>query len=277
MISQAIMRLERHRQAIKWLVYGLLFINLSVYVMEDWQSFSRSNTFTLITLAAAFATSLDTSAWFGLLVVFEIETYRQQLYRRPPVRLLLNGLRSACFGVLAHTLMVYSLDLLAVINAPTPLVSSLCMLPMAENYYLFNQQYQLITHSSCQDLSLIPGPLYSPEPNVFVDGRGLSIARVQAAISVIECAAWLLAGFAIAAQAYLKRRAQYSALVTVGLEKITHYSYLAIIACALTWAWYGHFLYTYDSLLWLGGFAMIEANLSAWESYLRQKRRQTRL
>jgi hypothetical protein len=68
----------------------------------------------------------------------------------------------------------------------------------------------------------------------------------------------------------MKRRNIAGGLLPGAIRQTPHISYLLIISCALSWGWYGHYLYTYDSLLWLGGFAMIEANLSAWQSRIQQ-------
>ena len=86
----------------------------------------------------------------------------------------------------------------------------------------------------------------------------------------MECLAWLAAGLAFAALAWMKRRNIAGGLLPRAIRQTPHISYLLIISCALSWGWYGHYLYTYDSLLWLGGFAMIEANLSAWQSRIQQ-------
>ena len=65
------------QQIIKWLVYALLIVNFGFYFIED----SRRAVFTLhagstfLDWTSAFATTIDESAWFLLLAMFEIETY----------------------------------------------------------------------------------------------------------------------------------------------------------------------------------------------------------
>jgi hypothetical protein len=52
---------------------------------------------------------------------------------------------------------------------------------------------------------------------------------------------------------------------------LQYLAYACIIACALSWSWYGFYVYTWDSLLWIGGFAAIDANLSSWRDELKDK------
>ncbi len=262
-VSGLLAVLVRYQQYLKWPIYSLLFINFVFYIVEDSTTLAREGYQSIWDITGAYATSLDVAGWFGLLLVFEIETYWQQLYSKPRVRLLLNVLRWTCFGVLAHTLVVYTSDLLAVLESEqVPLTEAYCIREGVVLYSLNNQEYTPLSQAAC--LTLMPEGVaaWSFEANTLLDAKGLRIATIQATASFIECAAWLAAGFAFAALARLKRRNTTAGTLAA---QTPHISYFLIIVCALTWGWYGHYLYTYDSLLWLGGFAMIEANLSSWQ------------
>ena len=47
--------------------------------------------------------------------------------------------------------------------------------------------------------------------------------------------------------------------------------YGVLIWLALWWLWLGHPLFTWDTLLWIGGFKVIEMNLRAWRKEIAQR------
>jgi hypothetical protein len=65
------------QQLIKWSVYSLLLVNWALYVLEEWHNaqFTLANGGSLLDWTEAFGTSLDETAWFGLLFLWELETY----------------------------------------------------------------------------------------------------------------------------------------------------------------------------------------------------------
>ena len=263
--------MARYQGYLKWPIYSLLFINFLLYLGEDYRTLAREGYQSVWDITGAFATSLDVAGWFGLLLVFEIETYWQQVYARPRIRVALNLLRWGCFAILAHTLVVYTADFAAVLDAePTSVDELFCSTGNGDLYTLNNQVYTPLPAAECLGLANGEQRYWSFEAGTLVDAHSLRIATVQGAASFVECLAWLAAGLAFAALAWMQRRNITGGLLPAAIRQTPHISYLLIISCALSWGWYGHYLYTYDSLLWLGGFAMIEANLSAWQSRIQQ-------
>ena len=37
------------------------------------------------------------------------------------------------------------------------------------------------------------------------------------------------------------------------------------------WAWLGHWLYLWDELVWIGGFAVIEMNMNEWRDEITEE------
>ena len=69
--------LHKIQQAVKWMVYTLLIINFVFYIFEDWNRavHTLDSGSTFLDWTGEFATSIDESAWFILLFMFELETY----------------------------------------------------------------------------------------------------------------------------------------------------------------------------------------------------------
>ena len=48
--------------------------------------------------------------------------------------------------------------------------------------------------------------------------------------------------------------------------------YLTLIAFGIYWASLSHWLYFWDELVWIGGFAAIEVNVSKWRDKLLEEK-----
>jgi len=99
-----------YQQLIKWTVYCLLLVNWALYIREDWVNAQHTlhNGGSLLDWTAAFGTSLDEAAWFGLLFLWELETYAlsEQAWSRFIQGLFLT-IRGACYVFLAHTVFAW--------------------------------------------------------------------------------------------------------------------------------------------------------------------------
>ena len=96
------------QQGIKWVVYALLIVNFVFYVFEDITSavhtLTASSTF--LDWTSTFATSIDESAWFLLLAMYEIETYIVDDENLTAwVTTVLHGIRLFCINF-AHNIRV---------------------------------------------------------------------------------------------------------------------------------------------------------------------------
>ncbi len=173
------MSMHKIQQAIKWIVYTLLIINFFYYVFDDWNRALHTLTAssTLLDWTSEFATSIDESAWFFLLIMFELETY--------------------------------------ILEDET-----------------WNTQSLRRRHV----------PSSPPTQSIF----GLII------IAAIELVV------------RLQSRGITGGLVIVNANRIKKFLYASLVLIGVYWAWLGHWLYLWDELIWIGGFAAIEMNMSEW-------------
>ena len=106
--------------------------------------------------AQEFATTIDELGWFGLLFVFELETYllSDDTYRMRRVRWSLLMLRLFCYVLLFHTLFArvngWS-DFIAVSQAPG--LFDLCQLAGKDISFSSNYLAELITENNCHSFS----------------------------------------------------------------------------------------------------------------------------
>ena len=263
--------LAKHQQTIKWLVYALLLVNFGMYIIEDIGKFQRalSQGQSLLAATTRLATSLDLVGWFALLAIFEIESYWLRHSSSPAVSRALHILRLGCLALIANTFFIYFREMMQIGEAVT--VGSqqgLCDLNFETSYFLFNQTYSAITAANCAALTESLPIIRLAEFGTYSNTEGLAIASLQAWASLIESGVWIIYATALTAIVLLRQRAHSMTSLEPLLALACRVCIVAILCCAASWAYHGHYLYTWDSCLWIAGFTIIEANLSQWRKAL---------
>jgi hypothetical protein len=254
-----------YQQVIKWTVYSLLLLNWALYIREDWLNAQHTlrNGGSFLEWTAAFGTSLDLAAWFGLLFLWELETYALSEHAWTQfVRRLFLAIRAVCYVFLAHTVFAWGtnwLDLQAV--EPSP-VTDPCEWAGEGISFTHNLDYRLIERDNCSGMTT-GEPLFFVDPSAVTDFAGLEVERRSAWINLQDAVTWLLVMFTIEIGIWLQERSVTGGPLML-VSRIGKALYAVLFFDAAYWAWMGHWLYTWDQLLWIGGFWAIEFNLKEW-------------
>lgn len=259
-------------QLIKLAVYGLLLINFSMYIYEDW-SISQHTLgpgSTLFDWTSAYAVSIDESAWFILLFLFELETYAlsDSAFTRGRV-LLMHSVRFVCYGFLIHTLFAYAntgfdLSRVEAIDG----VSDLCALSDKGLSFAYNLDYTELNANNCAGISP-PSTLFLIEPPDFLvvtNSEGLVIEKQLIWIDLFEAIVWMLILFTIELTVRLQDRgiAKGAWINYLTYSKMALYGLLWAVAAY--WIYRGHYMYAWDEFVWIAGFSAIEMNMAQWRS-----------
>jgi hypothetical protein len=255
-----------YQQLIKWTVYVLLLINWGLYAREEWLHAQHTlhNGGSLLDWADAFRTSLDEAAWFGLLFLWELETYAlsDQSWNRALQGAFL-AIRGACYVFLAHTVLAAGTAWWELGNArPDPDVTSLCELSDQGISFTRNLDYTLIDEVNCAGLSAGP-ELFFVDNSAVTDRPGLDIERRSAWFDLQDAVTWLLVMFTIEIGIWLQERSITGGALML-VSQVGKALYAVLFLDAAYWAWMGHWLYAWDQILWICGFWAIEFNLKEW-------------
>jgi len=266
-------RMHRIQQAIKWTVYTLLLVNFGFYIAEDWNRAMHSLDAgaTLFQWTTEFATSIDELGWFLLLAMFELETYvlEDDQWTGWSSRLI-RGVRFACFLMIGHTIVAYGAAAFQLQSAPAVSgVDDLCELADGDTSFVYNLGYTTIDGTNCDALSDASQFYWVTEGTVVTDPAGLELEQALYWADVVEASAWLIIVLAIEAVVRLQDRGISSGRAISLLNGTQLVLYLLLVVFAIWWATLSHWLYFWDELLWIGGFAAIEMNLSEWRDELR--------
>jgi hypothetical protein len=268
-------KLHKIQQAIKWTVYTLLIINFVFYLFEDWNRAIHTLTAgsTFLDWTGEFATSIDESGWFLLLFMFEIETYVVDDDDWTGwVAYTVRGVRLLSYALIGHT--VYAFIIVIIGLQPTIAVedvTSLCDMVDDDVSYVYNLEYTDVSEQTCGELSDESQFFWLAEDPVVTDMAGLDLERELAWADLAEVVIWLLVLFAIEFVVWLQGRGTAGGALISTANAISYFLYALLIALGIYWATLSHWLYLWDELVWICGFAAIEMNLSEWRGELLER------
>jgi hypothetical protein len=277
MIARLDMR--KVQQGIKWTVYTLLLINFAYYIAEDWNRalHTLGPEAGFLDWAGEFATSIDELGWFILLFMFELETYalEDEAWDGWAGRVV-HGIRLACFVMLGHTVYAYFGAATALYpSVPVDAHTNACDMAGADISWVYNLQYTDITGSNCAALA-DAGRLYWIEQNAVVSSaEGLDLERNLAWVDLAEAVIWLVIILAIEIVVRLQNRDITEGTLITAAKRLQFLLYAALICIAVYWATLSHWLYCWDELVWIGGFAAIDMNLNDWRKEIIEERGMT--
>jgi len=97
---------------------------------------------------------------------------------------------------------------------------------------------------------------------------GLNLERDLAWADVVEVVTWLLIILSIEVVVRLQEhRITGGTLISVA-NKLKIFLYLILVVLAVYWASLSHWLYSWDTFVWIAGFAAIEMNINEWRDEL---------
>ncbi len=260
------------QQAVKWIVYSLLIINFVFYIFEDWNraihTLDAGSTF--LDWTSEFATSIDESAWFLLLFMFELETYViADKHWSGWIARSVRGVRLLCYVMLAHS--VYAFAFIVINLQPTTLVegvSSLCEMTGDNVSYVYNLEYTEVNEQTCGELSAETEYYWLADDPLVSDMPGLILERRLAWSDLIEVVVWLLILLAIELVVRLQAQGVTGGVIISTGNAIKLFLYGTLALLAIYWASLSHWLYFWDEFVWIAGFVAIEMNISEWRDEL---------
>ena len=272
--SQIVTATNMHKiqQTIKWTVYALLIVNFVFYVFEDWNRamFTLDASSTALKWAGEFATTIDELGWFLLLFMFEIETYIVDDEDWTGwIAHTVRGVRMFCYALIAHTVYAFSIVVIGLQpTVPVDDVANLCDLVGADVSYVYNLEYTDVNEQTCGELSDESQFFWLADDPVVSDMAGLSLERDLAWADLAEVVIWLLILLAIEVIVRLQSHGVTGGTLVSTLNALKFALYASLIGLGIYWASLSHWLYLWDELVWIGGFAAIEMNVSQWRDEL---------
>jgi hypothetical protein len=260
-------------QLVKWTVYSLLLLNWAYYAIEEFYIASHvlRQGGTFLQWTEEFATTIDEFAWFGLLFMFELETYTlDDALKKRWVKWSVHGLRLVCYLFLAHTVYARVNSMVDIFQTePAVGITTLCQVADQEISFGKNYRYEVVTSENCGSLS--KGTVfYMPDPSVITDSDGYELEKKHVWFDFQDAVLWLLVVWAIELAVWLQNRDITGGALMV-VSHAAKLGYAVLLVHAGFWAWAGHWVWAWDQFLWIAGFWAIEMNLSEWREEIREE------
>ncbi len=260
-------------QLVKWAVYSLLLVNWGYYAIEELYISSHvlRQGGTFLQWTEEFATTIDEFAWFGLLFMFELETYAlSDALEKRWVQWSVHGLRLICYIFLAHTVYARVISMVDVfVVESSPAITGLCQVAGQDISFGENFRYEIVTAENCSTLSS-DSVFYMLDPSVITDSDGLALEKKHVWVDFQDAVVWLLVIWAIELAVWLQNRDITGGVLMV-VSHAAKLAYAVLFANAAFWAWTGHWVWGWDQFLWIAGFWAIEKNLSEWREEIREE------
>ncbi|MFT7286232.1 MAG: hypothetical protein ACI87W_000336 [Halieaceae bacterium] len=254
-------------QIIKIVVYSLLLVNFVHYIGNDLAiaRYTMHDGWTLKDWTGAFATTLDESAWFLLLLLLELETYALSDEAFTPTRVrIMQGLRIVCYLAIGHTVFAFADTLVELSNAVEHSGVGLCSFADSGLSFARNLDYQDLDASNCETLSAATHFYQFAQNQALTDAAGMRIEWALAWVDLIEVVVWLLILIMIEGTVRLQEQRVTGGSFLHFTRVFKTLLYATLWAAAGYWIHRGHWIFAWDEALWILGFMAIGMNLAEW-------------
>ncbi len=267
--------LAKHQQTLKLIVYSLLILNFGYYMFDDWRAAQATllPDATILQIMQSYATSIDELAWFVILGSLEYETYWMDDDAPMDFKYwAMQIARVICYGMLLHTLYAYSKTVYDLSLSELMVgVTNVCDLAGQDLYIVRNLLYDPITAETCASLSTETEFYKFFNEPVVADPSGLALQLQHSWIDVMDIVCWLSISLSMIFIVVLQDRKIFESPWITGMNRLQIICYTLLLFEAGYWVVYEFYVYTWDTLLWIGGFMAIDANLSQWRDELKDE------
>ncbi len=267
--------LAEHQQTLKLIIYSLLILNFGYYFFDDWRAAQATllPDATILQIMQNYATSIDELAWFVILGSLEYETYWMDDDAPQDFKYwVMQIARVICYGMLVHTLYAYSKSVVDLGQAEQMVgVAGICELAGQDLFIVRNLLYDPITAENCMSLSNGTEFYKLFNEPVVADVPGYALAVQHAWLDVMDIVCWLSISLSMTFIVMLQDRKIFQSPWITWMNRLQIVCYSALLFEAGYWVVYEFYVYTWDTLLWIGGFMAIDANLSQWRDELKDE------
>ena len=256
-------------QLFKYAVYAFLAFNIWVFFDEEHLAarIEFADGVPILSLRQAYAATIDTAAWWVLLLMFELETFVLEDRRfTPTVTASLHGVRVLCYALIVVAFTGYIQDLGSVYDvAPASAINSLCAITGdGWSYAIDFDEYEAITAANCATFSNASSFWQFGTLPALVDSSGLRDIQGLAWADVINAGVWLLIVLVLEIDVRLQERGQHEGVVLRVSNASKFLLYATLFVVAVYWGIKGDFVDFWDAFLWLVAFFFIEMNVVEW-------------
>jgi hypothetical protein len=251
--------------AFKYAVFALLAIDIAFYyeLNSAAEGFTFKDGVSFSDFVVAYADAIDSFAWVGLLLMFEIETSidpPEHLHKR--VTAIIGALTLLCWAGIIYAFFGYvgGLDLVRGFSAwagPDP-----CNLAgEGSSYAISLDEYVPLDAANCRELGA--KPQHNAALSMFASADAFSMIKRLTWTDIVNAGTWIVLAALIEFEIMLRavRRATPALIRRIHLAQAPLWAILVINV--FYWLALGEPFEAYDASLWIACFFFIELNMMA--------------
>lgn len=251
---------------VKYLTYALLLANVFFFLREE--SAALQHTFagaiSFAQFVQVFASTIDTTAWVALLLLFELETsILDDDVIRGGVKRSIHGVRLIAGAAILWAFTGYYSELTTLYQSALLDNWAACE-HVAERWSLLVRldEYTTMDASNCG--SLATGALQISDFHIVASAPVLQAARYLAWTDLINSATWILVVILLEVEVRLQLKGRLTDRRFRTARYLKFVLYTTLFVAAVYWGFEGKFLDFWDASLWLFAFIFIELNVFDW-------------
>jgi len=254
-------------QIFKYLVYGLLALDVYFFFVEEFSatSFRFAKGLSLNEIIVAYSGTIDTAAWVILLIVFELETYvidDEKL--KGGLKWLLNVISFLSYVVIVYSFTAYIRKFLWTFDFQQVSEAADVCNYIGQSWLMELDNFIEITTGNCSSLTTSTELWAIPDQNIVADINTLTFTRRLALIDVLNSTAWLLVVIVLEIDVWLQLKHKLKGGFYLVNKIVKFFAYFLLIVAAVYWGATGQILDFWDALLWIVSFLFIEMNMFKW-------------
>ena len=257
---------EKLYQFLKYSIYILILFNVIYFTVEDY--FASAHTFkngvSLANIGNAFSASVDSFAWYILLMTFELETYiLEDDELSDKKKILFNVVVAVCYFFILLAFVGYIEKLIMVYDFELAHITDLCAIVGSDIALALDlDEYAPLVAENCANVS---GQIYfNSATSIYADHTILKQMKQLSLIDVVNALTWLVIVLVLQIEVFLQLRGHLSSYMYKVNSMIKFVAYFVLLFACVYWAYMGDGIGFWDAILWLGAFIFIELNIFQW-------------
>jgi len=254
-------------QIFKYSVYLAVLTNVFLFLIKEGNAAAHrlDGEYGLTEFISAYVSTIDTTAWAVLLILFELETYVI------PVDKLKKGLqwffmliRGGCYAIVLTSLWGYIGGWIWLQGFEGVTIGGLCEV-VGQSWMIELDEFKTIGASDCSRLAKGEDFFRHTTKAVYTDNVFLKETFWLASIDILNALAWILVVIVLEVDVWLQLKNRLVGRTFFFSKYVKNALYGILLFAAVYWGVFGEFLEFWDAFLWIVAFFFIEMNLLEWQ------------
>jgi hypothetical protein len=267
-IKKNIHEVSKWFQFFKYSVYTFLFTHIFLFLRKETTAAAHRfpDGYDFGQVIEVFPSTIDTAAWFGLLMLFELETWiiSDENLQKGYLRAILKTFSLLFFSFVLYSFWGYVAAYFWLIPFESVDLAGICDL-IGQSWMTETDKFETISTENC--LELVQGDVffkYEGE-DIYTDNSLLKSAYYLAILGFINSLAWILVVIVLEIDVWLQLKNRFVGKAFRWSNWIKKGLYAILFIAAIYWGISGKFLDFWDAFMWIVAFFFIEMNLSEWK------------